>query len=220
MEVKFENEKVQKAYDKMTAFFSQFTSTPEVEKVKFTEAKLQTGEIIQYDAPELAQGVVVNLVTPDGILPIPDGEYLLEDGSKLVTSGGLVAEYEAADVPAEGEVVDPATPAPATPQAGAMEQKTAPKRVIKSQVEEHVFHLEIEGVEPIKVDFSSLLAPLKKENEELKEVLKETFEGVKELGEQPAVKPTEKKTGFNKADFKSEFKKDLERLTEEYNKQY
>lgn len=193
----FKNENIQNAYDKMVSFFDKFKEPDPIvtTEQKFTDAKLQTGEIIQYDAPELAQGVVVNVVTPDGILPIPDGEYILEDGSKLVTSGGLVAEYEPAAPVAEGEVTDPnAAPAPAP--ASAMETVTAPKRVIKSQVEEHVFHLEIEGVEPIKVDFSSMFSALVAENKELKATLKETFEAVKELGDEPSVKPTEPSKRF------------------------
>jgi hypothetical protein len=211
--MKFENEKVQLAYDKMVAFFNTQKPVEEIvtTEQKFTDAKLQTGEIIQYDAPELSQGVVVNLVTPEGILPIPDGEYLLEDGSKLVTSGGLVAEYVKVEESPEGEVVEPTTPA--TPQAGAMEQPSAPKRVIKSQVEEHVFHLELEGFEPIKVDFSSLIAPLVKENKELKETLKETFEAVKELGNEPSVKPTEKVKLFATKQDRAEIKEAFKKLT-------
>lgn len=205
----FDNPKIQSAYDKMTAFFEKF-SAPVIE-AKFTEAKLADGvTIIKYAEPELAQGVVVNVVTEAGELPIPDGEYELEDGSKLVTSGGLVAEYTKAEEKPADEVADPTAPAPAP--AAKMDTTTAPKRVIKSQVEEHVFHLEIEGIEPIKVDFSSMFEKLKSENEALKELNKEMFEAIKSMEAEPAVKPTEKKVEFvsnikkEKQDIKEAFK--------------
>ena len=197
------------AITKIGALITKFNVVPEeivTTEQKFTDAKLQTGEIIQYDAPELAQGVIVNVVTPDGILPIPDGEYLLEDGSKLVTSGGLVAEY----VPA-AETEDAVAPeAEATPAAGAMETKAAPKRVIKSQVEEHVFSIELEDYEVIKVDLSSMFKTLVDENKALKEVNKEIFALVTEISGEPAVTATEKeRKPFNVKEFKANFKADL-----------
>lgn len=213
--MKFKNESIQNAFNKMESFFAKFAEPTEeivTTEQKFTDVKLQTGEVIQYDAPALEQGVVVNIVTPEGILPVPDGEYVLEDGSKLVTSGGLVAEYVPAEPVEDGEVVEPeGTPAPAP--ASAMDTVTAPKRVIKSQVEEHVFSLELEGYEPIKVDFSSMFSKLVAENKELKETLKETFEAVKELGDEPAVKPTEKKQYFATKQDREDIRASIKKLT-------
>jgi hypothetical protein len=120
----------------------------------------------------------------------------------LVVIGGLIAEVK------EAEVEEPAaegTPTE-TPASAPVESAAAPKRVIKSQVEEHVFSLEIEGVEPISVDFSSMFtafnekfAALEKENTELKaefakaaEFKTEVIKLVSEIGDQPAAEATEK----------------------------
>jgi len=134
-------------------------------------------------------------------IPPPDGEHVTEDGTTIVVIGGLIAEVKEAEV--EEPAVDGAAPvAPASVEQSA----AAPKRVIKSQVEEHVFSLEIEGVEPISVDFSSMFtafnekfASLEKENTELKaefakaaEFKTEVIKLVSEIGDQPAAEATDK----------------------------
>ena len=208
--------------EKLKGLIEKFNVEPIVTtEQSFTEAKLMDGvTIIQYDAPELAQGMPVNVVTPEGILPMPDGEYYLEDGSMLVVMGGLVAEYEKAEAMPEGETNAPAAVAePTTPATGEMEVKTAPKRVIKSQVEEHIFSLELEGFEPIKVDFSSMFKSLVDENKALKDINKEMFGIVKAISNEPSVAPTEKvNKPFSVKDQRAAFKADILRIEKEFNK--
>ena len=208
--------------EKLKGLIEKFNAEPIVTtEQSFTEAKLMDGvTIIQYDAPELAQGVPVNVVTPEGILPMPDGEYYLEDGSMLVVMGGLVAEYEKAEAMPEGETNAPVAVAePTTPATGEMEVKTAPKRVIKSQVEEHIFSLELEGFEPIKVDFSSMFKALVDENKALKDINKEMFGIVKAISSEPSVTPTEKvNKPFSVKEQRSSFKADILRIEKELNK--
>lgn len=208
--------------EKLKGLIEKFNVEPIVTtEQSFTEAKLMDGvTIIQYDAPELAQGVPVNVVTPEGILPMPDGEYVMEDGSKLVVMGGLVAEYEKAEELPAGETNAPVAVAePTTPATGEMEVKTAPKRVIKSQVEEHIFSLELEGFEPIKVDFSSMFKALVDENKALKDINKEMFGIVKAISNEPSVAPTEKvNKPFSVKDQRASFKADILRIEKELNK--
>ena len=208
--------------EKLKGLIEKFNVEPIVTtEQSFTEAKLMDGvTIIQYDAPELAQGVPVNVVTPEGILPMPDGEYELEDGSKLVVMGGLVAEYEKAEEVPAGETNAPAAVAePTTPATGDMEVKSAPKRVIKSQVEEHIFSLELEGFEPINVDFSSMFKSLVDENKALKDINKEMFGIVKAISSEPSVAPTEKvNKPFSVKEQKASFKADILRIEKELNK--
>lgn len=208
--------------EKLKGLIEKFNVEPIVStEQSFTEAKLMDGvTIVQYDAEELAQGVPVNVVTPEGILPMPDGEYYLEDGSKLVVMGGLVAEYEKAEELPEGETNAPVAVAePTTPATGEMEVKTAPKRVIKSQVEEHIFSLELEGFEPIKVDFSSMFKALVDENKALKDINKEMFGIVKAISNEPSVAPTEKvNKPFSVKDQRASFKADILRIEKELNK--
>lgn len=208
--------------EKLKGLIEKFNVEPIVStEQSFTEAKLMDGvTIIQYDAEELAQGMVVNVVTPEGILPMPDGEYVMEDGSKLVVIGGLVAEYEKAEEMPEGETNSPVAVAePTTPATGEMEVKTAPKRVIKSQVEEHIFSLELEGFEPIKVDFSSMFKSLVDENKALKDINKEMFGIVKAISNEPSVAPTEKvNKPFSVKEQRASFKADILRIEKELNK--
>ena len=208
--------------EKLKGLIEKFNVEPIVStEQSFTEAKLMDGvTIVQYDAEELAQGMPVNVVTPEGILPMPDGEYVMEDGSKLVVMGGLVAEYEKAEEMPEGETNAPVAVAePTTPATGEMEVKTAPKRVIKSQVEEHIFSLELEGFEPIKVDFSSMFKALVAENKALKDINKEMFGIVKAISNEPSVAPTEKvNKPFSVKDQRASFKADILRIEKELNK--
>lgn len=208
--------------EKLKGLIEKFNVEPIVStEQSFTEAKLMDGvTIVQYDAEELAQGIPVNVVTPEGILPMPDGEYVMEDGSKLVVMGGLVAEYEKAEAMPEGETNAPVAVAePTTPATGEMEVKTAPKRVIKSQVEEHIFSLELEGFEPIKVDFSSMFKALVDENKALKDINKEMFGIVKAISNEPSVAPTEKvNKPFSVKDQRASFKADILRIEKELNK--
>lgn len=208
--------------EKLKGLIEKFNVEPIVStEQSFTEAKLMDGvTIVQYDGEELAQGVPVNVVTPEGILPMPDGEYVMEDGSKLVVMGGLVAEYEKAEAMPEGETNAPVAVAePTTPATGEMEVKTAPKRVIKSQVEEHIFSLELEGFEPIKVDFSSMFKSLVDENKALKDINKEMFGIVKAISNEPSVAPTEKvNKPFSVKDQRASFKADILRIEKELNK--
>ena len=207
--------------EKLKGLIEKFNVEPIVStEQSFTEAKLMDGvTIVQYDAEELEQGVPVNVVTPEGILPMPDGNYVMEDGSKLHVMGGLVAVYEKAEELPEGETNAPvAVEEPTTPATGAMEEK-APKRVIKSQVEEHIFSLELEGFEPIKVDFSSMFKALVDENKALKDINKEMFGIVKAISNEPSVAPTEKvNKPFSVKEQRSSFKADILRIEKELNK--
>jgi|GWRWMinimDraft_5_1066013.scaffolds.fasta_scaffold01113_4 hypothetical protein len=207
--------------EKLKGLIEKFNVEPIATEQSFTEAKLMDGvTIVQYDAEELEQGVPVNVVTPEGILPMPDGNYVMEDGSKLHVMGGLVAVYEKAEELPEGETIAPvAVEEAATPATGEMEVKTAPKRVIKSQVEEHIFSLELEGFEPIKVDFSSMFKALVAENKALKDINKEMFGIVKAISNEPSVAPTEKvNKPFSVKDQRASFKADILRIEKELNK--
>ena len=72
------------------------------------EAKLVDGTIIVSDAEELAEGVVMNILSEDGQqTPLPAGTYELEDGTKFTTDdAGLVLEVAAVEEEAEVEAED------------------------------------------------------------------------------------------------------------------
>ena len=177
---------------------------------KFVDAKLNDGvTIIRYEADVLATGVVVSILDETGAaLPLPAGDYILEDGTTFTIVDDLGTADNVVLAPEE-EVAptDAAAPAAEMPMAEKPAATAAPKRVIKSQVEEHVFSLEIEGVEPISVDFSSMFKAKDKEITDLKELNKQMFEVVKQLSELPASAPTEQtsKQKFSVAQSRAEF---------------
>ena len=72
------------------------------------QAKLVDGTIITSDADELAEGVVMNILSEDGQqTPLPAGTYELEDGTKFTTDeAGLVLEVAAVEEEAEVEAED------------------------------------------------------------------------------------------------------------------
>ena len=69
-------------------------------------AKLKDGNIIQWTG-ELAEGAALNSVDTDGnVLPIVDGEYEMEDGTKITCVGGLVTMLAGPKVEKEVEPVE------------------------------------------------------------------------------------------------------------------
>ena len=69
-------------------------------------AILESGQEIMTDADAFAVGVSVFVMNDENErIPLPDGDYLLEDGTTLVVAEGMVAEIKDAEAPAE-EVVE------------------------------------------------------------------------------------------------------------------
>ena len=70
----------------------------EEQEVKLAyEAKLVDGTIVVSEADELAEGVVLNILSEDGEqTPMPQGTYSLEDGTEFTTDeNGVVLEVSA-----------------------------------------------------------------------------------------------------------------------------
>lgn len=89
--------------ERVAALFSKYSAMlSEEEKVTLAEATLEGGQVIQTDAEEWAIGVAVFVVNDEGeTIPLPDGDYTLEDGTKFVVSEGMIAEWTAAEAPVE-----------------------------------------------------------------------------------------------------------------------
>lgn len=206
-------------------FFSK-----EQAQYKFETAKLNDGSTIVEWEGDLATGVIVYIVGEAGKLPAPIGVHTLEDGTtfEVVNEQGAIDNLVKVGETPKEEAPEVA-PDMATAPAAQSQAPTSPKRVIKSQVEEHVFKLEIEGIEPIEVDFSSMFTLLnekfesvKKENEEMGEKLKkandlnkEVFNVVKQMADEPMSEPTESNKKFSVSDAKKAFRDDLEKLREQ-----
>jgi hypothetical protein len=63
----------------------------------FLDAKLADGTQIKVEGDSLVEGAKVVVVTEQGEVPAPDGVHELEDGSKVQTIDGIIAQIEAAD---------------------------------------------------------------------------------------------------------------------------
>ena len=74
----------------------------EPKEVAFATAVLESGQEIQTDADAFAVGVSVFVVNDENEqIPLPNGDYELQDGSILVVAEGAVSEIKEAEAPAE-----------------------------------------------------------------------------------------------------------------------
>ena len=125
-------------------------------EVKLAQQTLMDG-VTNIEAEEFAPDYSVGIVTPDGVVPMPVGEYTLQDGSVMVVEVEGVIASIATEAPEEE------APAPA-PAAAPVEAEAAPKKVVES-VSKETFFAEIEKIE---TELMSQIETLKSENEGLK----------------------------------------------------
>ena len=59
-------------------------------EVKLEDVMLKDGTVLQVEKMEV--GAMANTVTPDGVMPAADGEYVAEDGTVITVMGGMIAE--------------------------------------------------------------------------------------------------------------------------------
>lgn len=178
---------------------------------KFSEAKLNDGTVISFPDNEIKIGDTVMVQTEQGEMPLPDSSpetpYTLEDGTTFTVINGIVDNVVLKEESADESPKEIPPTSPAADMNAPTGAPVAPKRVIKSNVEEHVFSIEIEGIEPFKLDFSELFEAQKKEIEGLKEVnkkLAEKFEAqfnfnkelavtIEMIADEPAAESVEKR---------------------------
>lgn len=96
--------RVEKLFEKYAVISAKLSE--EKEEVKMAEATLDSGQTIATDAEAWAIGVAVFVVNEEGEqIPLPDGEYKLEDGTEFTVAEGVVAAWEMpaaeAEAPAE-----------------------------------------------------------------------------------------------------------------------
>lgn len=141
--------------------------------VKLAQMKLADGvTILEFDSLEVGKEIFI--VSENGNVPLPMGEYELEDGNILeVYEDGIIGEVKSKEEeqpPLEEEE-------PAMPVEASVEPQQAVKKVIKSTIEEQHF-AEIEKLKAEIVELKSMI--------EQKEEVKEE---VIELAQEEEVKP-------------------------------
>jgi hypothetical protein len=147
-------------------------------EVKLEQQKLDNGAILEAEAFEPNKEVFI--VTDDNRVPVPVGEYNLEDGKTLVIAEeGLISEIKEVEQESE-EVVEENVEedVEATPEVEMTEEKATPKKVVESITKE-MFFSEIEKLQK-EID------ALKSEKVELNEQVNEDLQA--EL-DKPAVEP-------------------------------
>jgi len=107
----------------------EMTAEADKNKIELMEYKTKDGLTLTWEG-DAEVGKDIFIVLEDGSKePLSDGEYELEDGTKVVAGGGKVAEIIAPEAPAEGEDLE--EPAPAEPNA---EVANAARMVIGTEV--------------------------------------------------------------------------------------
>jgi len=153
--------------------------TEEAVKVELAQIKTADGQaIMEAEAFEIGQAVFV--VTEEGNIPVPVGEYVLEGGLKVkVDEQGVIVEIETEGAEEIEEV-----------EAKDMEEKEEvmgedkmeakmPKKIIKTKTEMeesyfNKFDARLSAIEKTNEDLKAVNVQLSAENEELKRQLNET----------------------------------------------
>lgn len=150
---------------------------------KFVEATLVDGTLVSVE-PAVEVGAVVSVIGEGGeMLPAPDGSHELQDGTLIVTEGGLIVEIVAV------------TEAPAEPaEAAAEPNKPAALSVddIQAKVMAKVSQSIAERINSMKFAAAKDVAALKKENGELKKALGELADVFEAFATAPVAEPKKK----------------------------
>jgi hypothetical protein len=167
---------------------------------KFKDAKLQDGSIVRYDGDMPVMGMPIQVISETGeVMPLADGEYVLEDGTILKVAQGMIAEVVAPQAEAVEAPQDMADPNQSTPM-----NEASVKKIVESIVKETVFSKEeIDSkFSENKTYYEKVIEEnklLKAELEKQKELLKETFSLVEKIAGLPVTETKqEKKDGFKK----------------------
>lgn len=148
-------------------------------KVELAQAKTANGEAI-FDAEAFEVGNNVFIVTEEGMIPVPVGEYELEDGLKIkVDEQGVIVEVESPEAEKVEEVVEEVEAKDEIEKEETGMMESMPKKVVKSKTEmEESYFSKIEArlsaIEKNNEDLKALNVQLSAENEELKKALAET----------------------------------------------
>jgi hypothetical protein len=73
-------------------------------EVKLEDVMLKDGTVLQVEKMEV--GAMANIVTPEGVMPAADGEYVAENDTVIMVMGGLISEIKVAEIVEEVEVED------------------------------------------------------------------------------------------------------------------
>jgi len=158
-------------------------------EVKLAQMKLEDG-ITVVEAESFEPEYSVGIVTPDGIVPMPVGEYELQDGSMVVVEvEGIIASI---GPKAEEEEVAPeaeAAPAPeevVAPEMEASPSAPQPKRIVESVSKESFFEAQ---VAELKAEIEALKLAAQQKEEEVQLASQEEAAEPISFNPESAIKP-------------------------------
>jgi len=129
-------------------------------RVKLAQATLENGTVIEAEAFEAGNEVFI--VTEEERIPLPVGEYTMEDGSILyVAEEGVISEVKSAGAEAEEEVAEVAIEAEEEIAVEVPEEVAAPMEEVVAAV--------VEAVAPVIEEIQAEVEEMKKEMGKYKE---------------------------------------------------
>lgn len=186
-------------------------------KEAFFDAKLSDGSIVRTDDEAIKQGSKLTLISEDGVVsPVADGDYTLEDGTKITVKSGVVEAIVAAEATTseDASVADATTVNPTVDAPAVMADTTAPTEA------------PAETSAPAEGDLAQLLEILKNLTDRvasLEEEIKGTKMSVEKMAAAPAAKAFNSNSGNKetigdylakyKAEHQAKQKANLERVT-------
>lgn len=149
----------------------------EPKAVELAQVKTEDGQAI-FEADTFAVGEAVFIVTEDGKIPAPAGEFALEDGNIIeVDENGVIVEIAKKEAEIEEEITEEVVAEDMPMKEEIKEEMMKPKRTVKSktEMEESYFSAQIKELEAkFEARLSALEAEkvaLSAQNEELMEKL-------------------------------------------------
>lgn len=136
--------------EKVKEFIVKLTSKPVAEPVKLGEAMTKDGQKMYFEGDTLAEGSNVLVENEAGEkMPVADGEYLLENGTKVAVKDSKVAAIVAEEETKDEELVK------VKPEENKMVQIESQVAQLQKQVED-LTKLNAEFIEQQKVVMSSV----------------------------------------------------------------
>lgn len=148
--------------------------------VELAQVKTEDGQAT-FESDNFAVGEAVFIVTPDGNIPCPEGEFALENGNTMtVDANGTIVEIATKEEEAPEE--EPITEAPVQAEDQPMAETPMAKKVVKSktEMEESYFSKQMSELE---AKFEARLSALEMEKMQLSAENKELTE---RLANEPA----------------------------------
>jgi len=160
----------------------------EATEQSFGEIKTADGELtLSYEGDELAQGLAIFVVTPEGNIPAPDGEHMLEGDITIVTADGKIEAIKETEAPAEEELEEEEIVSEEMAEHGDEEEvkMEEPVEAIADAVTEEVAEEVSDAVEAA-IDEEVVAAVAEAVKEVVEEMTKEMEERMKSLEEKYA----------------------------------